>query len=44
MFSNIGWGEMLVLVVIGLVVLFISVLRQRLFVSRTDRYSREIKW
>ncbi|HNV20570.1 MAG TPA: zf-HC2 domain-containing protein [Candidatus Hydrogenedentes bacterium] len=43
------WGSSLVKVlvaapVIGLVVLFISVLRQRLFVSRTDRYSREIKW
>ena len=30
--------------VIGLVVLFVSVLRQRLFVARTDRYSREVKW
>ena len=29
--------------IIGLAVLFVSVLRQRLFVRRTDRYSREIK-
>lgn len=29
--------------IIGLAVLFISVLRQRLFVRRTDRYSRNIK-
>jgi len=43
------WGSALVKVlvaapVIGLAVLFISVLRQRLFVARSDRYSREIKW
>jgi hypothetical protein len=29
--------------VMGLLVLFVSVLRQRLFVYRTDRYSQEIK-
>lgn len=43
------WGSPLVkgliaVPLIGLVVLFISVLRQRLFVARTDRYSKEIKW
>jgi anti-sigma factor RsiW len=43
------WGSALVKVliavpIIGLVVLFISVLRQRLVVARTDRYSKEIKW
>ena len=29
--------------VVGAAVLFISVLRQRLYVARTDRYSKEIK-
>ena len=29
--------------IVGLAVLFVSVLRQRLFVRRTDRYSRDIK-
>ncbi len=43
------WGSALTKVLVaipllGLVVLFVSVLRQRLFVARTDRYSREVKW
>ncbi|MFO7975968.1 MAG: zf-HC2 domain-containing protein [Candidatus Hydrogenedentota bacterium] len=43
------WGSALVKVliaapIVGLVVLFGSVLRQRLFVARADRYSKEIKW
>ena len=29
--------------IVGLLIVFISVLRQRLFVAKTDRYSREIK-
>lgn len=29
--------------VFGLVVLFVSVVRERLFVSRSDKYSREVK-
>lgn len=28
---------------IGLFILFVSVLRQRIFVAKTDRYSREVK-
>jgi len=41
------WGPALVklgvaAVVVGLALLFISVLRQRLKVARTDRYSREV--
>lgn len=28
---------------VGLTILFVSVLRQRLFVAKTDRYSREVK-
>jgi anti-sigma factor RsiW len=42
------WGPALLKVacavpVVGAVLLFISVLRQRLAVARTDRYSREVK-
>jgi hypothetical protein len=31
------------LLLVGLAVLFVSVLRQRLFMLKTDRYSRDIK-
>lgn len=42
------WGNALAKVLvaaplIGLAVLFVSVLRQRLFVAKTDRYSKEVK-
>ncbi len=42
------WGPALVKLmvaapVVGLGVLFVSVLRQRLFVAKTDRYSREVQ-
>lgn len=42
------WGSALAKVmvaapIVGLGVLFVSVLRQRLFVAKTDRYSREVQ-
>ena len=42
------WGTALVKIavatpVVGLGILFISILRQRMFVAKTDRYSREVK-
>ncbi len=48
-FAFADWGTPLMKIVVavpvaGLVVLFVSVLRQRLLVARTDRYSREVKW
>ena len=48
LFVTEPWGSALIkfLVaspVVGLVVLFISVLRQRLFMAKTDRYSREVR-
>ena len=48
LFITEPWGPALSKLLIatpvaGLVVLFISVLRQRLFVAKTDRYSKEVQ-
>jgi len=48
LFITEPWGSALIKLliaapVIGLVILFISVLRQRLSVAKTDRYSRDVQ-
>ena len=47
-FATEPWGSALVKVLVatpfvGLGIVFISVLRQRMFVAKTDRYSKEVK-
>lgn len=42
------WGSALIKVliaipVVGLIIVFVSILRERLFVMKTDRYSREVQ-
>ena len=48
-FVAADWGSPLLKMVLGgaaagLFILFVSVLRQRLRVARTDRYNKEVKW